>query len=36
MAQEIEHVSYFKIETAGAASKLRELLRLGGDSIEGP
>jgi dihydrodipicolinate synthase/N-acetylneuraminate lyase len=36
MAQEIEHVSYFKIETAGAASKLRELLRLGGDAIEGP
>ena len=36
MAQEIEHVSYFKIETAGAASKLRELIRLGGDAIEGP
>ncbi|MET0208199.1 MAG: dihydrodipicolinate synthase family protein [Burkholderiaceae bacterium] len=36
MAQEIAHVSYFKIETAGAASKLRELLRLGGDAIEGP
>ena len=27
---------YFKIETAGAASKLRELIRLGGDAIEGP
>ena len=36
MAREIEHVAYFKIETAGAASKLRELLRLGGDAIEGP
>ena len=27
---------YFKIETPGAASKLRELIRLGGDAIEGP
>lgn len=36
MAQEIAQVSYFKIETAGAASKLRELIRLGGDAIEGP
>ena len=36
MAQEIEQVSYFKIETPGAASKLRELIRLGGDAIEGP
>jgi dihydrodipicolinate synthase/N-acetylneuraminate lyase len=36
MAREIEQVAYFKIETAGAASKLRELLRLGGDTIEGP
>jgi 4-hydroxy-tetrahydrodipicolinate synthase/2-keto-3-deoxy-L-arabinonate dehydratase len=36
MAQEIEQVSYFKIETAGAASKLRELIRLGGNAIEGP
>lgn len=36
MARDIERVSYFKIETAGAASKLRELLRLGGDAIEGP
>jgi 2-keto-3-deoxy-L-arabinonate dehydratase len=36
MAQEIEHVSYFKIETAQAAAKLRELMRLGGDAIEGP
>ena len=36
MAREIEHVAYFKIETAGAANKLRELIRLGGDAIEGP
>lgn len=36
MAREIEHVRYFKIETAGAANKLRELIRLGGDAIEGP
>jgi 4-hydroxy-tetrahydrodipicolinate synthase/2-keto-3-deoxy-L-arabinonate dehydratase len=36
MAQEIEQVAYFKIETAGAASKLRELIRLGGAAIEGP
>jgi len=36
MAREIEHVTYFKIETAGAASKLRELIRLGGEAIEGP
>ena len=36
MAAEIENVSYFKIETAGAASKLRELIALGGDAIEGP
>jgi 2-keto-3-deoxy-L-arabinonate dehydratase len=36
MAREIEQLSYFKIETAGAASKLRELIALGGDAIEGP
>jgi dihydrodipicolinate synthase/N-acetylneuraminate lyase len=36
MAKEIANVCYFKIETAGAASKLRELIRLGGESIEGP
>ncbi|SAI24242.1 dihydrodipicolinate synthase [Bordetella ansorpii] len=36
MAREIEHVSYFKMETAGAAGKLRELIRLGGDAVEGP
>ena len=36
MAKEIEQVAYFKIETAGAASKLRELIRLGGEAVEGP
>lgn len=36
MAREIEHIAYFKIETAGAASKLRELIRLGGNAVEGP
>lgn len=36
MAREIKQVSYFKIETAGAASKLRELIRLGGAAVEGP
>jgi 2-keto-3-deoxy-L-arabinonate dehydratase len=36
MARELEQVSYFKIETAGAAAKLRELIALGGDAIEGP
>lgn len=35
-AKEIKNVCYFKIETPGAASKLRELIRLGGDAIEGP
>ncbi len=36
MAQEIEQVSYFKIEVPFAAAKLREMIRLGGDAIEGP
>lgn len=36
MAKEIEQVAYFKIEVPGAAAKLRELIRLGGDAIEGP
>lgn len=36
MAREIEQVSYFKIETPGAAAKLRELIRQGGEAIEGP
>ena len=36
MAREIEHLAYFKIEMPGAANKLREMIRLGGDAIEGP
>ena len=36
MAREIEHLAYFKIETPGAASKLRELIAQGGEAIEGP
>jgi len=36
LAREVEHVSYFKIETPGAAAKLREVIRLGGEAIEGP
>ncbi|MFC3653261.1 dihydrodipicolinate synthase family protein [Dyella humi] len=36
MAREIEHVAYFKIETPGAATKLRELIQLAGDAAEGP
>ncbi|WP_186230532.1 dihydrodipicolinate synthase family protein [Burkholderia gladioli] len=36
MAREIEQVSYFKIETPGAANKLRELIGLAGDAAEGP
>jgi dihydrodipicolinate synthase/N-acetylneuraminate lyase len=36
MAKELEQVAYFKIESAGESSKLRELIRLGGDAVEGP
>jgi len=36
LAQALEPVRYFKIETPGAANKLRELIALGGDAIEGP
>jgi len=36
MAREIENLSYFKIEVPQAAAKLRTLLELGGDAIEGP
>jgi dihydrodipicolinate synthase/N-acetylneuraminate lyase len=36
MARELEQVAYFKIESVGAASKLRALIRLGGTSVEGP
>jgi 2-keto-3-deoxy-L-arabinonate dehydratase len=36
MAKELANVSYFKIEVAQAANKLRDLLALGGDAIIGP
>ncbi|HEY4355532.1 MAG TPA: dihydrodipicolinate synthase family protein [Acidobacteriaceae bacterium] len=36
MARDIEHVAYFKIETPQAAAKLREIIALGGESVEGP
>jgi 4-hydroxy-tetrahydrodipicolinate synthase len=36
MAKEIPNVSYFKIEIAGTANKLRDLITLGGEAIEGP
>jgi 4-hydroxy-tetrahydrodipicolinate synthase/2-keto-3-deoxy-L-arabinonate dehydratase len=36
LATETEHVRYFKIETPGAASKLRELIAAGRTAIEGP
>lgn len=36
MAQEIANVSYFKIEVAGTAAKLRDLIALGGNAVEGP
>jgi 4-hydroxy-tetrahydrodipicolinate synthase len=36
MAREIENISYFKIETPYAANKLRDLIAIGGDTIEGP
>ena len=36
MAREIEMVKLFKMESAGAAAKLRALIAEGGDAIEGP
>ncbi len=36
LAREIEHVAYFKIEVPQAADKLRRLIELGGDAVEGP
>ena len=36
LAREIPLVRYFKIEVPGAAGKLRNLRRAGGDAIEGP
>jgi len=36
LAREIPQVRYFKLENGVAADKLRELIRLGGDAIDGP
>src|SRR5215211_5976595 len=36
MAKEIPNVSYFKIEVPQATAKLRQIIELGGDAIEGP
>jgi 4-hydroxy-tetrahydrodipicolinate synthase len=36
MAKEIPNLRYFKIEVPQAAAKLREMMRLGGEIIEGP
>ncbi len=36
MARQIANVSYFKIEVAQAAGKLRELITQGGDAVVGP
>jgi 4-hydroxy-tetrahydrodipicolinate synthase/2-keto-3-deoxy-L-arabinonate dehydratase len=36
LARETANVRYFKIESAGASAKLRELIRLGDSAIEGP
>ena len=36
LAREIEQVRLFKIETPQAAAKLRALIAVGGDAVEGP
>jgi dihydrodipicolinate synthase/N-acetylneuraminate lyase len=36
LAAEVENVKYFKIEVPGSAAKLRDLIQLAGDAIEGP
>jgi 2-keto-3-deoxy-L-arabinonate dehydratase len=36
MAKELANIRYFKVEVAGAASKLRALIAAGGSVIEGP
>jgi len=36
MARELKNIAYFKIETAQAAAKLRDLIAQGGAAIEGP
>ena len=36
MAREIDNLAYFKVETPFAAAKLREVIALGGEAVEGP
>jgi 2-keto-3-deoxy-L-arabinonate dehydratase len=36
MAQEIPNIRYFKTEVPQAAAKLRQMIELGGEAIEGP
>jgi 2-keto-3-deoxy-L-arabinonate dehydratase len=36
ITREIRNVSYFKIEVSQAAAKLRQMIELGGDAVEGP
>ncbi|MGN6675976.1 MAG: dihydrodipicolinate synthase family protein [Thermomicrobiales bacterium] len=36
LAQDVPNLAYFKIESAFAASKLRDLIALAGDAIDGP
>jgi 2-keto-3-deoxy-L-arabinonate dehydratase len=36
LARELANIAYFKIEVAQAAAKLRALIALGGDAVEGP
>jgi dihydrodipicolinate synthase/N-acetylneuraminate lyase len=36
LANELEHVRYFKIEVAQATAKIREQIKAGGAAIEGP
>lgn len=36
MARDIDNLAYFKIEVPQAAAKLRTMIELGGDAIEGP
>jgi dihydrodipicolinate synthase/N-acetylneuraminate lyase len=36
LAREVANVAYFKIEVPGAAAKLRDLIALGGEAVEGP
>jgi 2-keto-3-deoxy-L-arabinonate dehydratase len=36
VARDFEQIAYFKIESTGAAAKLRDLIRLGEGNVEGP